>query len=127
MGLKFISSARAFTESPNLPVGEFFIASNHYKDDCPEDKKLIIIEASRAFGTGEHNTTSGCIEALEILNPNQFGTILDMGTGTAILAIAAAKIWPKVCTKYAFNDIYSPQNTPASFKTNKLIKLVSTN
>lgn len=76
-----------------LSIGRFFIASNNYKNDCPEDKDLIIIEASRAFGTGEHNTTSGCIEALETLHHNDFQSILDMGTGTAILAIAAAKLW----------------------------------
>ncbi|MCC2647050.1 MAG: ribosomal protein methyltransferase [Rickettsiaceae bacterium] len=76
-------------------VGRFFISSSSYKDQCPTDKSPIIIEASCAFGTGEHHTTKSCIEAIESLSHLTFTNILDMGTGTGILAIAASKIWPK--------------------------------
>jgi ribosomal protein L11 methyltransferase len=76
-------------------VGGFFISSSSYKDQCPTDKSPIIIEASCAFGTGEHYTTKSCIEAIERLSNKTFTNILDMGTGTGILALAASKIWPK--------------------------------
>jgi ribosomal protein L11 methyltransferase len=75
-------------------VGRFFISSNHYKDECPPDKSSIILEAACAFGTGEHATTKLCIEAEEFLKDLVFFNILDMGTGTGILAIAAKNIWP---------------------------------
>lgn len=74
-------------------VGRFFIASDYYKHTCPADKILMIINASRAFGTGEHQTTQCCINALEYLAQTKFHNILDIGTGTGILAIASATIW----------------------------------
>ncbi|XVN42408.1 MAG: 50S ribosomal protein L11 methyltransferase [Candidatus Rickettsia vulgarisii] len=49
-------------------IGKFFISSNLHQNLCPKDKIGIFIEASRAFGTGSHETTSGCVEALEFLS-----------------------------------------------------------
>lgn len=79
---------------PPFSVRRFFICNNAY--DGPEINKpnTIKIDPNRAFGTGEHQTTKACILALEEMSNQQFGNILDMGCGTAILAIAAAKIWP---------------------------------
>ena len=78
-----------------IDVGRFFVSSIIHKALCPPYKMPIYIEASRAFGTGQHETTKGCIEALEYLatSHTRFANILDIGTGTGILAICAKKIW----------------------------------
>jgi ribosomal protein L11 methyltransferase len=59
----------------------------------------IIINDSNAFGMGDHATTSLCIEAIEYAHDKIFhssvNNVLDIGTGTGILAICAKKIWPK--------------------------------
>lgn len=78
-----------------LTIGSFFITSTSQKADCPLDQNPIFIEASRAFGTGDHATTSLCIEALESLNNYDFTNIYDIGTGSGILSFAAEKLWPK--------------------------------
>lgn len=78
-----------------LEIGKFFISSNIHQNLCPVGKTGIFIEASRAFGTGSHETTSGCVEALEFLSNYQFNEIIDVGTGSGILAFVAEKLWPK--------------------------------
>lgn len=71
-------------------VGRFLI-SPPWLDPDPGDKLLISIEPNMAFGTGTHETTRLCLEAIsEIYTSDQ--TVLDVGTGTGILAIAAAKL-----------------------------------
>jgi ribosomal protein L11 methyltransferase len=63
-------------------------------DAAVSDLIPIILDLTRAFGTGEHATTMGCLEALESHSDKKVGKILDIGTGTGILAIAAKKLWP---------------------------------
>lgn len=65
----------------------------------PPDPKLINfeIDAGLAFGTGQHATTAGCLEALDRLqrNGSKFVNIADIGTGTGLLAFAALALWPE--------------------------------
>jgi ribosomal protein L11 methyltransferase len=60
----------------------------------PEDgRRLVVIEPGRAFGTGGHATTRGCLELLErVLAAGAVAHALDVGTGSGILAIAAARL-----------------------------------
>ncbi|MGB8622511.1 MAG: 50S ribosomal protein L11 methyltransferase, partial [Paracoccaceae bacterium] len=62
----------------------------------PEGAVALLIEAAMAFGTGHHGTTLGCLRALERLAKEGFEgrNVADIGCGTAVLAMAAAKIWP---------------------------------
>jgi ribosomal protein L11 methyltransferase len=66
-----------------------------YKDLLPEQKKIpIILNSSMAFGTGEHGSTQGCLEAIANLKFAEIKSVLDIGTGSGILSVAASKIFP---------------------------------
>jgi ribosomal protein L11 methyltransferase len=79
-----------------IEAGRFFVHGSHIKENIPTDKTAVLIEAAAAFGTGEHPTTKACLLAFDkLLEAKQPRTILDMGCGSGILAIAAAKILPE--------------------------------
>ena len=79
---------------PPLHVGRFFVHGQHYKDPLPVSVIGLEIDAGRAFGTGEHATTSTCLEAIDRLaKRRRFTNMLDVGCGSGILAIAMAKTW----------------------------------
>jgi len=77
---------------PPLRTGRFFIFGSHYRGAVPRTAIPILIDAATAFGTGEHATTRGCLLATDLL-VRRPRAILDMGCGTGILAVAAAKRW----------------------------------
>ncbi len=80
-----------------IAAGRFFIHTAAHAAAVPEDAIALRIEASRAFGTGQHDTTAGCLWAIVRLarQGRRFGRILDLGTGTGLLAFAAARVWPR--------------------------------
>ncbi|NCU19496.1 50S ribosomal protein L11 methyltransferase [Candidatus Falkowbacteria bacterium] len=77
-------------------AGRFFVYGSHDADKVPEGVVALLIEAAMAFGTGHHGTTLGCLTALDRLEREGFrpASVADIGCGTAVLAMAAAKIWP---------------------------------
>ena len=79
-----------------VEAGRFFIYGSHDADKVPQDRIGLLIEAAMAFGTGHHGTTLGCLRALDRLAVNGFQgrSVIDVGCGTAVLAMAAAAIWP---------------------------------
>jgi ribosomal protein L11 methyltransferase len=78
---------------PPLRVGRFFIYGSHYRGAVPAGAIGIAVDAATAFGTGEHPSTRACLLALDRLARRQrFRKPLDIGTGTGILSIAAAKL-----------------------------------
>jgi ribosomal protein L11 methyltransferase len=80
---------RAF---PPLRIGRFFIHGSHWRGPPPAGSIPIEIDAASAFGTGEHQSTAGCLMAFDRLaKQRRFRQPLDIGTGSGILAIAAAK------------------------------------
>ncbi len=82
---------------PPVTIENFYIYGSHIKDEPPVDKISLQIDAATAFGSGEHPTTEGCMKAINYLktkafNPNK---VLDMGSGSGILSLAAAKVFNK--------------------------------
>jgi len=84
------ASAASF---PPMLIGRYFIHGSHHRG-VPAGRISLRIDAATAFGTGEHATTRGCVLALDALaRRGRRRHVLDMGAGTGILAIAAAKTW----------------------------------
>lgn len=79
-----------------IPIGSRFVVLPAWMADTPQEAEPILIEPKMAFGTGHHQTTSLCLHGLVRLaeegriRPGQ--TFLDLGTGSGILGIAAAKL-----------------------------------
>jgi ribosomal protein L11 methyltransferase len=78
-----------------VKAGRFFLYGSHDADKVPNDVVPLAIDAAMAFGTGHHGTTQGCLVALDRLALNGFvgRNVADVGCGTAVLAMAAVKIW----------------------------------
>jgi ribosomal protein L11 methyltransferase len=75
-----------------VPAGRFVVHGAHDRARVPANKLGVEIEAALAFGTGHHGTTQGCLLLLDhVLKARRPVSVLDLGTGTGVLAIAAAK------------------------------------
>lgn len=79
-----------------IRAGRFFVHTPAHRDEIPTDAVAFEIDAGRAFGTGQHETTTGCLLALDRLKTTgaRFADIADVGTGTGLLAFAALHLWP---------------------------------
>lgn len=77
---------------PPVMAGPFIVAGSHALVRQSPGKIAVLIEAGPAFGTGHHGTTLGCLKALdEVRRRRAIGKVLDLGTGSGVLAIAAMK------------------------------------
>lgn len=79
-----------------VTAGRFFLYGSHDADKVPEGVVPLLIEATVAFGTGHHGTTLGCLRALDrlVAAGHVAHNVADIGAGTGVLALAAAKVWP---------------------------------
>lgn len=85
--------ARSLEGLKPVRAGRFFVHGAHDRDKRRSGDLAIEIEAGLAFGTGHHGTTAGCLELLEqVVVRERPGNALDLGTGSAVLAIALAKL-----------------------------------
>jgi len=89
--------AMSLSGLPPVRAGRFFVYGAHDQGIVPKNTVNLKIDAGAAFGTGHHGTTVGCLVAFdELLKRERFDRVLDVGCGTGVLAIAAAKTGSKV-------------------------------
>ena len=79
---------------PPLSIGRYFIHGSDFGERAPRGAVGLRLDAGAAFGTGRHASTAGCLLAFDCLAPHRrIARALDLGCGSAILAIAIAKTW----------------------------------
>lgn len=84
--------AEARRDIAPIDAGRFFVHASHHAGPPPDGKIAVQVDASMAFGSGEHASTHGCLIAIDrLLDAGAPGSVLDMGSGSGILAIATAK------------------------------------
>ncbi len=85
--------ARNLATFPEQCVGRrFAIRGTHVAEPVRAGRITLVIDAGTAFGSGEHGSTRACLRALEIVAPLKPSRVLDLGTGTGVLALAAARL-----------------------------------
>lgn len=85
--------ARTIESFPEQRIGRrFLVRPTHLPDPVTYGRLVLRLDAGLAFGSGEHNSTRGCLLALERIAHRKPRRILDLGTGSGILAMAAAKL-----------------------------------
>jgi len=79
-----------------IRAGRFFVHTPAHRNEVPPGAMAFEIDAGRAFGTGQHETTTGCLIALDRLRAagTAVSSLADIGTGTGLLAFAAMRLWP---------------------------------
>ena len=111
-------AARTQRQLVTIRVGRYAIRGAHLP---PPQAGLVdlLIEAGAAFGSGSHQTTQGCLLALERLAKRERPAgVLDLGTGSGILAVAAAKTWPAANVIATDNDRVAVSSAERSLREN---------
>ena len=79
---------------PPFRIGKFFLHGSHYTLRPGNGPIRLLVDAGTAFGSGEHPTTQGCLAAMQdIARHTRIQTAIDIGCGSGILSLAAAKLW----------------------------------
>lgn len=108
-------------------AGRFFVHGAHDAERLPAGAVGLRIEAAMAFGTGHHGTTQGCLAALDGLERAGFAParVADIGCGTAVLAMAAAHLWPGARILASDIDPVAVEVAAANLATNGLADRVA--
>lgn len=103
----------------DVSAGRFRVMSSFSPPVVSNDEIQILIDPSMAFGTGHHETTQLCLEEIDKLKQEgaSFGSVLDMGCGSGILAIGSAKLWPDAKVTAIDND---PDVIPVALENSQI-------
>lgn len=107
---------------PAFALGRFYVFASHAKDTVPGNHHPLLIDAVAAFGTGEHATTAGCLLALEGIKKKRghVREVLDVGCGTAILGIGAARLWKDARIEACDNDPVAVRVSRVNLRANQI-------
>lgn len=104
-------------------AGRFLVHTAAHAHSRRTGDIALAIEAGLAFGTGQHATTYGCLQALDRLGKRRrFSNIADLGTGTGVLALAAARHWKKAATIATDIDPVSVFVTAGNLRDNNVAR-----
>ena len=105
-----------------VEAGRFFVYGSHDAHRVPAGRVALLIEAAMAFGTGHHGTTQGCLLALEDLLAGGVAPdrVADVGAGTAVLAMAAAQVFPAAAVTASDIDAVAVEVARANLAVNGL-------
>jgi ribosomal protein L11 methyltransferase len=105
-----------------VEAGRFFVHGSHDSHRVPPGREALLIEAAMAFGTGHHATTRGCLLAIDRLARGGWipARVADIGCGTAVLAMAAARVWPGAEVLASDNDPVAVEVAGANLAANGL-------
>ena len=104
-------------------AGRFYVHTAANAGIVPGNAVPFLIEASQAFGTGGHATTSGCLAMLDRMKRGGavFRHIADIGTGTGLLAFAAQHLWPQAYVTASDIDPISIEVTTRNAQINNVL------
>ena len=108
-----------------VKINRFIVTSSFFANSIKQNRFSLTIDASLAFGTGHHYSTKFCLELIQELKRMQINpfTIIDVGCGTGILAIALAKLFRSRVIAVD-NDIHSVEMTKRNIIVNKVVQHV---
>lgn len=111
-----------------VEAGRFFVYGSHDAARVPPGRIALLIEAAMAFGTGHHGTTLGCLSAIDDLGTEGFTPrrVADIGCGTAVLAMAAARLWPEAQVVASDIDAVAVEVAQANLAVNGLAGHIAT-
>lgn len=107
---------------PPFSLGQFYVYGSHAKHTVPHNHHPLLIDAVAAFGTGEHATTAGCLLALQGVKRTRpkVNEVLDVGCGTVILGIGAARLWKMAHIEACDNDPMAVKVSRINLKANQI-------
>jgi ribosomal protein L11 methyltransferase len=101
-------------------AGRFFVHTAEYAGLVPAGVRAFVIPAGLAFGTGHHETTTGCLTMLDAMKRSgtRVDNLIDLGTGTGLLAFAALHLWPRAYATATDIDAIAIQVTVENAEAN---------
>ena len=118
--------ARSYTSFPEQLIGRrFSVRGTHLCNPSSAGRLALTLDAGLAFGSGEHGSTRGCVRALERVAWRRPERILDLGTGSGILAIAAAQLLhrPVLATDIEPLSVYAAHQNAMSNQLGQLVRV----